>query len=257
MAGQDETAEWSRRTQTVICGDNQDITGREYSGGLYARLPHRDGRTYGTFRTAAVRVTGSHVTFRHCRFANTAGPGAHGGPDGSGVGQAIALYLDGDDICLEDCVLEGWQDTLFLAPLPQREVEKDGFRGPGEFLPRTDRSVIFRRCRIEGSVDFVFGGATALFEDCEFVSRESGYVFAPCTPPRREGFTARRCRFTAWDGVPEASCYVARPWREHAAVHLENCTFGPHIHPDLWAEWSGRIAAGSVHFEAENCTFTR
>lgn len=63
---------------------------------------------------------GSRVKFRNCRFANTAGSGKK-------AGQAIALYLDGDDIVLEDCVPEGHQDTLFLAPLPPHAYEKDGF----------------------------------------------------------------------------------------------------------------------------------
>ena len=36
------------------------------------------------------------------------------------VGQAIALTLDGDDIVLDHCVIRAHQDSLFLAPLPER-----------------------------------------------------------------------------------------------------------------------------------------
>ncbi len=202
-----------------------------FTGNIGARQIHPDGRPYHTFRTASVLAEGSGTVFRRCVFENTAGSGRT-------AGQAIALYLDGDGIVLEDCIIRGHQDTLFLAPLPPVPYEKDGFLGPGENAPRTDRTVYLRRCLIEGGVDFVFGGATAYFDDCEFRSVEPGYVFAPSTPAHaEEGFVVRGCRFTAAPDVPDGSCYIARPWREHAAVRLENCYLGAHICPAGWDDW--------------------
>ena len=229
----------------VISGSGLVIEDRTYTGDLYARMQHEDGRPYHTFRTASVLVDGNDITFRRCTFENTAGRGED-------VGQAIALYLDGDGICLEDCVLKGHQDTLFLAPLPPKEYEKDGFLGPKQFTPRTPRTVYFKRCLIEGGVDFIFGGATAYFDDCEFRSVEPGFVFAPSTPEEVDtGFVARNCRFTRNDPVevPDASCYVARPWREIAKVRLENCEYGPHIHPDIWDDWGKKDAHATIRFE--------
>lgn len=229
----------------VISGSGLVIEDRIYTGDLYARMQHEDGRPYHTFRTASVLVDGNDITFRRCTFENTAGRGED-------VGQAIALYLDGDGICLEDCVLKGHQDTLFLAPLPPKEYEKDGFLGPKQFTPRTPRTVYFKRCLIEGGVDFIFGGATAYFDDCEFRSVEPGFVFAPSTPEEVDtGFVARNCRFTRSDPetVPDASCYVARPWREFAKVRLENCEYGPHIHPDIWDDWGKKDAHATIRFE--------
>ena len=229
----------------VISGSGLVIENRTYTGDLYARMQHEDGRPYHTFRTASVLVDGNDITFRRCTFENTAGRGED-------VGQAIALYLDGDGICLEDCVLKGHQDTLFLAPLPPKEYEKDGFLGPKQFTPRTPRTVYFKRCLIEGGVDFIFGGATAYFDDCEFRSVEPGFVFAPSTPEDVDtGFVARNCRFTRNDPeeVPDASCYVARPWREFAKVRLKNCEYGPHIHPDIWNDWGKKDAHATIRFE--------
>ena len=134
--------------------DDKTYVNRTWSGNRSARLIHADGKPFHTFRTPTVLVEGSHLNFQHCVFENTAGTAED-------VGQAIALYLDGDDIRLSDCLIKGEQDTLFLAPLPEQELEKDGFLGPKEYTPRFDRTVRFERCRIEGSVDFVFGGATA------------------------------------------------------------------------------------------------
>jgi len=225
------------------------IEDKTYTGNLYARQQHPDGRPYHTFRTQSVLVDGDDITFRRCRFENTAGPGEK-------VGQAIALYLDGDGIVLEDCDIIGHQDSLFLAPLPPKEIEEDGFLGPKQYAPRTPREYRFTNCRIYGGVDFIFGGAAAVFEGCEFISVEPGYVFAPCTPEGQDmGFTIRNCRFVpdmaAWNSgiVTAGSCYIARPWREFAKVRLENCYLGEHINPAGWDDWGKTDAHDTILFE--------
>ncbi|MDD6380247.1 MAG: pectinesterase family protein [Lachnospiraceae bacterium] len=224
----------------VISENNLVIEGQTYTGSLSARVMHEDGRPYHTFRTATLLVNGSQIRFINCTFENAAGPG-------TAVGQAIALYLDGDDISLEGCVIKGHQDTLFLAPLPEKEREKDGFTGPGQFLVRTPRTFHFRNCLIEGGVDFVFGGATAYFNDCEFRSIEPGYVFAPSTPAGIEkGFIAENCRFTHTDNVPEGSCYLGRPWREYGSIDVRNCEIGSHIRQELWCDWADAIKDGKA-----------
>ena len=225
-----------------ISQSNIELRDRTFSGSLYALMMHEDGRPYHTFRTPTVIIDGSHVTCTNCTFENTAGPGKE-------KGQAIALTLDGDEIVLDHCTLKAHQDTLFLAPLPEKEVQKDGFVGPQQHKPRTRRTVYIRHCLIEGDVDFIFGGATAYFEDCEFRSIGPGYVFAPCTPQDvKEGFIARNCRFTCSDDVEDGSCYIARPWRDYAMVRLEHCELGRHIHPDGWHDWNKTDAHSRMRF---------
>lgn len=218
------------------------IENQNFTGNLYAKMPHSDGVPYGTFRTYTVLVDGNNVTFKNCCFENNAGSGEI-------KGQAIALYLDGDNIRLENCTLKGHQDTLFLAPLPEKEIIPGGFLGPKQFTPRTPRTIYFDNCIIEGGVDFIFGGATAYFTNCEFKSVEQGYVFAPSTPENIEvGFVARNCRFTASEDVPTASCYIARPWRNHGKVSLIDCYLGEHIHPMGWNDWNKPEAHETVGF---------
>ena len=121
--------------------------------------------------------------------------------------------------------------------------------GPKQFTPRHHRKVYFKNCVIEGGVDFIFGGAQARFEDCEFKSVEPGYVFAPSTPEGVEtGFVAVNCRFTAEENVPKHSCYIGRPWRNHAKIRLENCYLGSHIHPLGWDDWNKPEAHETVEF---------
>lgn len=228
--------------QYHISESNITIENKIFSGAHFARELHEDGRPRGTFRSYTVLVDGDNVSFKNCIFENTAGRGED-------VGQAIALYLDGDGIILEDCVLRGHQDTLFLAPLPEKEIIKGGFLGPKQFEERKRRTVHFKRCTIEGGVDFIFGGATAYFEDCEFVSVEEGYVFAPSTPADVEvGFVAENCRFSAREGIGKGSCYIARPWRDHGAVELINCYLGEHISPLGFDDWGKTHAHPTVRF---------
>ena len=234
--------------QIHISESNQIIENKTFSASRYAKEDMPDGTKRGTFRTYTVLVDGDNVCFRNCTFENTAGPGSE-------VGQAIALYLDGDGITLEDCVIDGHQDTLFLAPLPDKEIIPGGFIGPKQFTERKRRTYRFKNCTIKGGVDFIFGGATAYFDNCDFVCVEEGFVFAPSTPADVEvGFVATNCRFTAEEGVGKGSCFIARPWRNHAYVHLDACYLGEHIHPDGFDDWGKTEAHKTVRF-TENGSF--
>ena len=228
--------------QLIISESNLVIENKTFSGSHFAKEEMPDGSKRGTFRSYSVLVDGDNVTFKNCVFENTAGRGCD-------VGQAIALYIDGDGIVLENCLLLGHQDTLFLAPLPEKEIIPGGFTGPKQFTERKRRTVHFKNCKIEGGVDFIFGGATAYFDNCEFVSVEEGYVFAPSTPMDVEiGFVARECRFTSSEGVGKASCFIARPWRNYAYVSIENCYLGEHINPAGFDDWGKTEAHDTVRF---------
>ena len=123
------------------------------------RLPHPDGRPTHTFRSYTAFFRGIELRVRDLTIENDAGPGAK-------VGQAVAAYVDCSHTLFENVRLLGNQDTLFCAPLPEKEREKDGFLGPGRFAPRRPTAQYYRHCEIAGDIDFIFGGADALFEQC-------------------------------------------------------------------------------------------
>ena len=228
--------------QLHISESNQIIENKTFSASYYAKQEMPDGTKRGTFRTYTVLVDGDNIHFKNCVFENAAGCGKE-------KGQALALYLDGDEITLEDCLLIGHQDTLFLAPLPDKEIIPGGFLGPKQFTERKRRTFHFKNCIIKGGVDFIFGGATAYFDNCEFVSVEEGYVFAPSTPADVEvGFVATNCRFTAEKNVGEGTCFIARPWRNHAYVRLEKCYLGEHINPLGFDDWGKNEAHETIRF---------
>lgn len=208
--------------------------------GDYANKLDVQGREYNTFRTWTVAVCADDVEMQGLSIVNDA-------LDPAEKGQEVALSVYGDRFRMEDCVLRSTQDTLFLGPLPPDLIERyDGFL-PDEL--RQDRllSQAFVRCRIEGSVDFIFGCGAAVFDDCAIVSvfdgRDHGYVAAPAhSLSQSEGFAFRRCSFIKEEGVPDRSHFLARPWRDYGFAVFEDCTYGNHIRPEGFDPWrdSGR-----------------
>ncbi|MES2921788.1 MAG: pectinesterase family protein [Verrucomicrobiota bacterium] len=146
-------------------------------------------------------------------------------------GQALALRLDGDRAVVTNCRMLGWQDTL--RPEEGRHYFKD--------------------CYIEGRVDFIYGGGTAVFDQCEIKSKNGGYVTAASTSPEQAyGFVFLDCKLTSdpapWidpTGKLPASkpskkpplAYLGRPWRPAGSVIFVNCQMGDHIRPEGWHNW--------------------
>ena len=86
--------------QYYICEENHVIEGKTFSGGCSARDIFPDGKPCHTFRSYALLAEGKNLTFKNCLFENMSGPGRQ-------AGQAIALYLDGDEIRLVDLRASG------------------------------------------------------------------------------------------------------------------------------------------------------
>lgn len=123
-----------------------------------------------------------------------------------GQHQAVALLVAGADrVHLENVHLSSFQDTLY-------------FKSPRK--GETVRS-FYRRCDIEGDVDFIFGQATAYFDKCVIRSlgsrADQSYVAAPSTDLRTTyGIVFHDCDFTH-DGSPNAlkgTFSLGRQWFE-------------------------------------------
>ena len=242
------------RPNTTLEGAGADCTRIVWGDAAYTLLA--DGRKRGTFRTATLRTDAPGITLRGLTIENDAAPR-------EAAGQAIALYADGDGLLCEDCRLLGAQDTLFTAPLPPREIEKDGFIGPKQHAPRVAQHHVYRRCLISGDVDFIFGGAAAWFDRCTIQNIDGrsdrstpyvGYATAASTPEgQRFGYVFSHCRFVS-EGVPDGSVYLGRPWREFAKTVLIDCELGAHIAPAGFHDWN-KPAAHDTAFYAECGSF--
>lgn len=194
------------------------------------------GREYNTFRTWTLAVCADDVHMENLAVVNDA---LH--PEIKG--QEVALSVLGDCFSMSNCLLRSTQDTLFCGPLPPDLIERYQGYHPDELLRGGRMRQQFTDCRIEGTVDFIFGCGETLFEDCEIRSlhdvRGHGYVAAPAhTLQQQKGFLFRNCRFTCEDSVETGSIFLARPWRDYGLAVFENCICGRHISPLGFDKWN-------------------
>lgn len=190
----------------------------------------------GTFFSSIVEVNGAAFEAENLTFENSFGTGS----------QAVAVSVHSDRAVFRGCTFLGWQDTLYAAS--GRQYYKD--------------------CRIEGHVDFIFGNAAAVFENCEIFSRGSGYITAHSrtTPDQPTGYVFRRCRLTAPPGLRRAAgtpappdspfppkdsgsgVFLGRPWRPHARVVYVDCEMGAHIRAEGWDNWRNAANEATAFF---------
>ena len=167
----------------------------------YAKLDNM-----GTFRTYTMRVDGCNMTFKNLTVRNNAGR----------VGQAVALHTEGTNLTFENCRFLGDQDTLFLAG--------------------HDSELKFEDCYVEGTTDFIFGPATAWFDNCRIHSKADSYITAASTPENVEiGLVFTNCKLTADPEVNKV--YLGRPWRHYAYTAFIDCEMSDHITPVGWDNW--------------------
>jgi pectinesterase len=167
-----------------------------------------NGDSVNTRNSHSFLVKGDGFTARHLTFRNDAGFSA---------GQAVALEVQGDKACIEECRIIGNQDVLFL-----NNARSRGY---------------YRYCYIEGTTDFIFGDATAWFDHCHIHSKKDSHVTAAATPADHPyGFVFYDCVLTGDTNVHKAS--LGRPWRPYASVDYIRCYIGPQIRSEGWSDWN-------------------
>ena len=185
----------------ALQGAGADCTRLVWGDG--GKLPHPDGRPTHTFRSYTAFFSGERLRVEDLTIENDAG-------------QAVAAYVDSAHAVFEKVRLLGNQDTLFCAPLPEKEREKDGFLGPRGLAPRRASAQYYHDCEIAGDIDFIFGGADALFEQCVLRTVDNGlthsWVTAPSGSAEGLGFVFWDCDFVS-DSCPQGTVYLGRPWR--------------------------------------------
>lgn len=202
----------------------------------YAKKPDELGREYNTFRTYTVAVTAPRVRFERLTVENDSLK-----PEEKG--QEVALTVYADEFTAEDCRFISTQDTVFCGPLPPDLIERyDGFL-KDELRAEGSSRQIYRNCLIAGTVDFIFGCADALFENCEIKSlydvRGHGYTAAPAHALDQEiGFVFDRCRFTRDPQTADGSVFLARPWRDYGKCSFINCNYDSHIAAEGFDKWN-------------------
>ena len=172
------------------------------------------------------------------------------------MGQAIAAYVDIARAVFRRVKLLGNQDTLFCAPLPEKEREKDGFLGPRTFAPRRTSAQYYQNCEIAGDIDFIFGGADALFEQCTLRTVNNhiprSFVTAPSGPADGLGFVFWDCDLVS--DCPGGTVYLGRAWRPTGKTTMLDCRLGAHIAPDGFSPWNDRTDTALAGFAEAGST---
>jgi pectinesterase len=197
-----------------------------------ADTPHPDGGTYGTRGSFTLRVTAPDFRAEHLTVENSFdfranATRAANDPAKVKNTQAVALNLDqgSDRARIIDCVLSGWQGTLFA---------------------NAGRAYL-RECIILGQIDFIFGAGTTVLDDCDIVSRGAGSITAPSTPPfQLYGFVFVGSRLgRESDAVKPNSVALGRPWHPSSNPNVNpsaafiDCNLDDHITLEAWAPMGG------------------
>ena len=197
----------SWKHQLSIIGEDRKktvITNNDFSG----KLNPQTGKDFSTFNSYTVLVRGDDIKIENLTIQNNS----------CGEGQAVALHVEGDRFIIRDSDILGCQDTIYTATGGSRQL--------------------YLNCYIEGTTDFIFGEATAVFKNCRIKSLKDSFITAAATPQDQEfGYVFIDCNFIAAEGVDEV--YLGRPWRPYARTVFINAELGNHIKPEGWNAWPG------------------
>jgi pectinesterase len=185
----------------------------------WAQRKNTFGEEKGTSGSASFYIYGSQFSAENITFQNTAGP----------VGQAVALFVAGDKAKFTNCRMLGFQDTLYTYGYASRQY--------------------YYKCYIEGTVDFIFGSSTAVFDECEIFCKNAGYITASSSPDTAKyGYVFLNSKILG--DAPANSYYLGRPWRPYAKAVFINCNLGKMIKAEGWDNW-GKESNEKTAFYAE------
>lgn len=228
-AGVFEEKIFSKHKNLHIIGQGMDKTVITWHDGAMHR--HSDGQNIGTFRSYTACFDGDILTVSNLTIQNTAG-------EGKTNGQAIAAAVYTKFVNMQNVRLKSYQDTLFLGPLPPLERQNNGFLGPFQKTPRILSYQLYENCDIFGDVDFIFGGADAVFSHCNIhaIGERDGFLSAPSGFKKDLGMIFEHCTITA---EKKNSLRLARPWRSEGKAIFLYCDMTDAVSDigfDCWAE---------------------
>ena len=185
---------------------------------LTFNLTNKD--TGSTSASYSFYIGGHDFYAENLTFENSFGKGS----------QAVAVLSEADRLVFKNCKFLGWQDTLYA---------KNGRQ-------------YFESCYIEGAVDFIFGQAAAVFENCVIHSKGDGYIAAPMRFAETEtsGFVFINSKLTGEN--TEKGVFLGRPWRAFGRTVFLETTMDKHIRPEGWNNWNNAENEKTAYFAEYN-----
>ncbi|XP_059624838.1 pectinesterase 2-like [Cornus florida] len=181
-----------------------------------------------TFNSATVAVTGEGFIARGITFQNTAGPRNH---------QAVALRSGADLSVFYRCSFDGYQDTLYVHS--QRQFYKE--------------------CYIYGTVDFIFGNAAVVLQNCMIYGRkpmdkQKIVVTAQgrTDPNQNTGISIHNSRVMASSDLKPVlssfKTFLGRPWKQYSRTVYLQTYLDTLVDPAGWLEWDGNFALDTLYY---------
>ncbi|CAI5494964.1 unnamed protein product [Closterium sp. Naga37s-1] len=214
-------------------GKRKHSSGGGSSSGSIKRKDASAAESYTTYTYATFAVEASYFTAEGIVFENAAGPQCGGA---SGQNQAVAVRVTAEQAAFHRYSFLGWQDTLYVH----------------------HGSAWFRDCRVEGSVDFIYGGPKAR-------GYWKGWGWGWMTAHRRDltqwpddtngAFVFDACSIQAADAsVPDSCALLGRPWGPDARVLLHGCNIGAVVKAEGWSTWNSATDVSRPRFLEWECT---
>ncbi|KAK8698064.1 hypothetical protein V6N13_114195 [Hibiscus sabdariffa] len=201
----------SDMTHVVLVGDGKEktrITGNISTG--------PDGNPT-TYFTATFGIDGNNFIAKNIAFENTAGPLK---------AQAVAVRVQSEDSVFFNCSIDGYQDTLYA------------------FTKRQ----FYRDCTISGTIDFVFGDASAIFQNCTFLVRKPQVGQQNVITASKRSDNHEPTAIVIHGGqilpAPELApvkgqfpVYLGRPWGALSTAVIMETYIDDMVHPEGWTSW--------------------
>ncbi|KAF5462457.1 hypothetical protein F2P56_018462 [Juglans regia] len=190
---------------------------------------------YTTFNSATFAVVAPGFVAVNITFRNTAGAIKH---------QAVALRSGADMSTFYSCSFEGYQDTLYTHSFRQ----------------------FYRECDIYGTVDFIFGNAAVVLQNCNIYPRlplsgqfNSITAQGRTDPNQNTGTSIQNATIKAADdlaasGGTSTQTYLGRPWKQYSTTVFMQSFMDSLINPAGWHEWSGTFALSTLYYAEYNNT---
>lgn len=179
-----------------------------------------------TFSTATFDVVGKGFIAKDMGFRNTAGPQKH---------QAVAFRSGSDLSVFSRCSFDAFQDTLYVHSNRQ----------------------FYRDCEITGTIDFIFGNAAVVFQNCNIRPRQPlSNQFVTITaqgkkdPNQNTGISIQKCILSPLDNLT-AKVYLGRPWKDYSTTVIMQSNIESFLNPRGWIEWVSNVEPPSSIFYAE------
>lgn len=173
-------------------------------------------------------MSGDGFWARDITFENTAGPEKH---------QAVALMVASDKAVFHKCSFKGYQDTLYVHS--QRQF--------------------FRDCDIYGTIDFIFGNAATIIQNCNiYVRKPMDHQTNMITAQGRDnqnqntGISVHGSRVLPADDLKQVKAkfksYLGRPWKEYSRTVFMKSDLDEIIDPEGWAPWDGEFGIKTLFY---------